>query len=102
MASKNPFAALSKRWKKGSSQLDSDFVFLYNPPLDWSRQEIRLLEILPEREGPFVETTLRRVSLKDLPEYTALSYCWDDAQKTTPIVVNGKTIRVTINLEGPR
>jgi len=60
-------------------------------PLDASRSEIRLLEILGgdelDDDGTMVRCRLSTVSLDDNPDFCALSYVWGDATVTAPISV---------------
>lgn len=70
-------------------------------PLDNTRNEIRLLEVLPAKSGDpeaSVECKLFTCSLNDKPSYTALSYVWGDPNNTKPIIVNCQEVQVTINL----
>ncbi|KAF2127243.1 HET-domain-containing protein [Dothidotthia symphoricarpi CBS 119687] len=69
-------------------------------PLDVTRNEVRLLTILPLVGGPrdLIECELDTCSLDDRPTYTALSYVWGDATKTRPVLVNGHVVHVTTNL----
>jgi hypothetical protein len=61
-------------------------------PLHNARDEIRLLELLPDRsvqppeKGPTIQCLLRHASLRDA-EYLALSYVWGDATQTSNITV---------------
>lgn len=66
-------------------------------PLDKQKREIRLLEIISDREPPICK--LRTVSLDDNPTYAALSYVWGDATIKEDIVVNGSTVQITTNLK---
>ncbi|KAF2750086.1 HET-domain-containing protein, partial [Sporormia fimetaria CBS 119925] len=70
-------------------------------PLDPSRRQIRLLEILPvwktDRQTP-ISARLVIVSLDDEPDYSALSYTWGDGTTTNHIIVDGKRIGCTANL----
>ncbi|KAK5721127.1 hypothetical protein LTR15_007091 [Elasticomyces elasticus] len=55
-------------------------------PLDASKQEIRVLHLLPARDlDDPIRIDLKIVSLKDKPYYEALSYTWGDASDTTEI-----------------
>ncbi|KAJ4257317.1 hypothetical protein NW762_008435 [Fusarium torreyae] len=65
-------------------------------PLDRSRREIRLIEILSVK--PTIVCTLSTVSLDDNPRFSALSYLWGDAGNTKHITVNGITKGVTPSL----
>jgi hypothetical protein len=69
-------------------------------PLDSTRREIRLLELLPipDDEDTLVSWTISVVSLDDQPDYTALSYVWGDASITGTILLNGVRTTVTRNL----
>ena len=42
--------------------------------------------------------TLEPTPLSNLPDYTALSYCWGSPDDTRTVVVNGTNIQVTRNL----
>ncbi|VUC25581.1 unnamed protein product [Clonostachys rosea] len=66
-------------------------------PLNVSRQEIRLIEIL-SAEDPIV-CKISVVSLLEKPRYSALSYVWGDAAIKETIIVNGITIPITVNLK---
>jgi hypothetical protein len=53
-----------------------------------------------ENSGDGVTCSLVYASLIKPPEYTALSYCWGDASKTTKIrIENWGNVEVTTNLE---
>ncbi|KAF2641098.1 hypothetical protein P280DRAFT_378797, partial [Massarina eburnea CBS 473.64] len=64
--------------------------------LDPARKEIRLLEIITTK--PKIVCKLQAVSLLETPAYSALSYVWGDASRTERIVVNGKSITITVSL----
>ena len=70
-------------------------------PLDNARFEVRLLEISTETvaEDTPLSFRLLSASLVVSPEYHAVSYCWGDPNLTETININGKSIRVTVNLE---
>lgn len=94
-------------------------AFSYTP-LDASKDEIRLLRIIPRYSqtntrsallsflgrlqtniwssisSPPVACTLETISLKDCPNYFALSYAWEDLNS---IVINDLKVTITINLE---
>jgi hypothetical protein len=60
-------------------------------PLDESRKEIRVLEVLSSLEdGPTHELRVRFhvVSLLDDPDYSALSYVWGEERDTKPLTVD--------------
>ena len=74
-------------------------IRLYRP-LDFDSFEIRLLQVQDENSGDGVTCSLVYASLIKPPEYTALSYCWGDASKTTKIrIENWGDVEVTTNLE---
>ncbi len=70
-------------------------------PLDFDSFEIRLLELQGKNsDGNDVTCSLVYASLIKPPEYTALSYCWGDASKTTKIrIENWGEVEVTTNLK---
>ncbi|RYP64077.1 hypothetical protein DL771_008936 [Monosporascus sp. 5C6A] len=69
-------------------------------PLDRSRNEIRLIIILPcENDDEPVACRLETASLNDEVEYVAMSYVWGDPSVTKNIVVNDTVFPVTTNLE---
>src|ERR1700685_150080 len=65
---------------------------------------IRLIELQPSSDPEArPECTLRLTTLSDLDDeiiyhYCALSYVWGSSKETTPIVVDGKELHITINL----
>src|SRR5271168_602522 len=67
-------------------------------PLNESRSEIRLLEILSNDDDDVVKCRLSVSSLKDNPEFTALSYVWGDPKITRDIILNNEIFPVTTNL----
>lgn len=68
--------------------------------LDAQIPQIRLLEVSPSKFNTVISCTLRTVSLRDHPNYTAFSYVWEDAQSTAEIVLNDhENFKVTTNLE---
>ncbi|KAF4496026.1 heterokaryon incompatibility (het-6OR allele), partial [Fusarium agapanthi] len=56
-------------------------------PLDRSRREIRVIEILSTK--PKIVCNLSTVSLGQGPEFSAISYLWGDKGKSEAITVNG-------------
>jgi hypothetical protein len=101
-----PRPSLSKSWKKLTSKPGArKHASIYKRRLDWTKQEIRLIMILPQATSPSsvgpsrVEIELHYVSLQDAPKYTALSYAWGDPDVTQSVLVDGKMHEVTINLE---
>lgn len=67
--------------------------------LDYARREIRLLEIHKDDDNSLVCCTTRTLSLNDITNLNALSYCWGDPNVTAPIMVNDHVMNITINLE---
>ena len=57
-------------------------------PLDFTRQQIRLLEILPGGRSDELQAKIIVASLLEEPNYDALSYCWGDSEATFHIVLN--------------
>lgn len=75
--------------------------FRYETQLDRSKEEIRVLKLLPKDQWPISSQPACRmsnVSLKQNPKFSALSYVWGDPSDQKEIVVNGSTKRVTSNL----
>ncbi|KAF2491517.1 HET-domain-containing protein, partial [Lophium mytilinum] len=71
--------------------------YLY-APLNDSRAEIRLLEILPDSGVQTISCSLRSVSLQSNPEYVALSYTWGNPSSSRLIDIDGCPLPVTDNL----
>lgn len=68
-------------------------------PLNPNKREVRLLTILPERNGESpVRCTLQTASLDNPPKFEALSYVWGDALATVGIIVHDLPFNVTTNL----
>ncbi|KXX77936.1 Heterokaryon incompatibility protein 6, OR allele [Madurella mycetomatis] len=69
-------------------------------PLDPSRREIRLLELLATAPGDKVYASCRltTVSLDEKPRFMALSYVWGKPSVTDTILLNGVKRQVTKNL----
>jgi hypothetical protein len=73
-------------------------------PLNASKTEIRLIELLPRATkcssqselGP--RCNLIHVSLDDKPDYAALSYTWGDPRDTQTIMIGSCSVPVTRNL----
>lgn len=71
-------------------------------PLDPTRNEIRLLRLLPARSGASrIRGELFVISLQDDPlqGYEALSYVWGDPAKSADIWIDGKRLGITKNLQ---
>ncbi|MCJ1247936.1 hypothetical protein MMC30_005151 [Trapelia coarctata] len=64
---------------------------------------IHILELYPGQEHDQLECILRQVLLDpgstgSTSSYEALSYVWGDQTRTSPLICNGREIRVTTNL----
>ncbi|KAF2160958.1 hypothetical protein M409DRAFT_59485 [Zasmidium cellare ATCC 36951] len=76
---------------------------LYSP-LDRTAREIRLINIMPLREGQPDDTLIRcsmythRLRRRDQHTYAALSYVWGDPDDTVEAQINGHTRCITRNL----
>ena len=57
-------------------------------PLDFTRQQIRLLEILPGGRSDELQVKILVASLLERPDYDALSYCWGDSEARFRIILN--------------
>ena len=57
-------------------------------PLDFTRQQIRLLEILPGGRSDELQVKIFVASLLEKPNYDALSYCWGDSEASFRIILN--------------
>ncbi|KAI0097554.1 heterokaryon incompatibility protein-domain-containing protein [Nemania sp. FL0031] len=68
-------------------------------PLDPTRREIRLLEIVKGTNSGPIECVFHIVSLEDDIEFAALSYVWGSSDITKEILLNGQRRDVTKNLE---
>lgn len=68
------------------------------PYKELQTNEIRLIELLPNRSDVQVECRLSTVSLDDLPSYEALSYVWGDASITRTITCDERAVQVTLSL----
>jgi Heterokaryon incompatibility protein (HET) len=87
-------------------------------PIDSSKHEIRLIEILPSNGNPEstapipqgskpsdeplrprVRCRMKRICLDDSPVYPALSYSWGDANDKRQIVLNDMEVSVNASLE---
>ncbi|KAF2649711.1 HET-domain-containing protein, partial [Lophiostoma macrostomum CBS 122681] len=68
-------------------------------PLDRSLQQIRLISIVPEAEGP-IQCTIKHVDLDadKTPDYRALSYVWGPPSDVQRIRVNDQDFVVRSNL----
>ncbi|KAF5672892.1 heterokaryon incompatibility protein (het-6OR allele) [Fusarium denticulatum] len=65
-------------------------------PLDRSRRQIRLVEILSTK--PKIVCNLTTVSLDEDTQFSAISYLWGDKGKTEPTTVNGVEQFITTSL----
>jgi len=75
-------------------------------PLDESKSQIRLLEILSPSylpDGDDIRVRFHTVSLSDKPRFCALSYLWGDPSDTEPVTIEigfrkTTTLQITKNL----
>jgi hypothetical protein len=73
--------------------------FNYEPlPIGARRDAVRLIELLPDDNDSEIRCNLQAVFLTDSIQYEAISYYWGDPANTTPIFVNGKTLKIIVNL----
>jgi hypothetical protein len=63
-----------------------------------TKTSFRVLELLPGVEGDPISCLLRSVHWADLPVYEAISYAWGDPMARAPVIVDGKSLDVTVNL----
>jgi hypothetical protein len=63
-----------------------------------TKTSFRVLELLPGVEGDLISCRLRSVHWAELPVYEAISYAWGDPKARAPVIVNGKSLEVTVNL----
>ena len=67
--------------------------------LDFRSHQIRLLKILPARDGAgMICCNLKTADLDDGPNFTALSYAWGSPHQTRDIHLNGRRTTVRKNL----
>jgi hypothetical protein len=59
----------------------------------------RVFELLPGVESEPISCLLRSVHWADLPVYEAISYAWGDPKNRALVIVDGKSLDVTVNLE---
>jgi hypothetical protein len=69
---------------------------LYFPLVE--AQIIRLVELAPGARGDPVVIRLFIAELEHHPEYEAISYVWGNTEDTVPILCNGRTLDITMNL----
>jgi Heterokaryon incompatibility protein (HET) len=67
--------------------------------LNQDRQEIRHLTVHSGGFNDEIRCKLTPVSLTQKPAYTALSYCWGDANDCVEITIDDQQIAVTKSLE---
>ncbi|CAN9240591.1 unnamed protein product [Alternaria alternata] len=77
---------------------DSEVIFVYES-VNRFLQEIRLICIIPEADGP-IKCKLKRVNLQSnrTPDYRALSYTWGAPDPVQKIAVNNQSFFVRQNL----
>lgn len=68
-------------------------------PLDIGQNEIRLIKLQdPIKSQPLCGNIIR-VPLSAELRYWALSYCWGSLARKRTIILDGKTLQITVNLE---
>ncbi|KAF7539643.1 hypothetical protein G7054_g1984 [Neopestalotiopsis clavispora] len=80
-----------------SSRVDGPDIYTHHK-LDLSRQQIRILRLLPGERFQPIQCSLYTAYLSAHPPYEALSYAWGDATDREPIVVENYLCEVTANL----
>ncbi|KAF2247175.1 HET-domain-containing protein, partial [Trematosphaeria pertusa] len=70
------------------------------PSINASDGETRLIELLPGAFSDQINVRLSRATITGCTEYDALSYVWGQEISTTPALVNGIPVKITVNLEG--
>jgi hypothetical protein len=88
-----------RREQEFPSTLFNNYLDKIYTPLKSIKNEIRLLKISPSLEEEPLRCSLEPISLDDNARYTALSYCWGDANDRADITVNGRCISATRTLE---
>ena len=86
----NPEAAVKSSQAVGSNQP------LYFPLVE--AQIIRLVELAPGARDAPVVIRLFIAELEHHPEYDAISYVWGNPEDTLPILCNGRSFDITVNL----
>jgi hypothetical protein len=59
----------------------------------------RVLELLPGVKGDAIDCRLRGEEWANSPVYEAISYAWGDPTARALVIVDGKRLDVTVNLE---
>lgn len=74
-------------------------LFKYSPLRD-SSEETRLITLLPASNSTDpIRCKLTHVRFKGIKDYEALSYTWGNSKSKKKILMNGKTVAVTENLQ---
>ena len=60
--------------------------------------DIRLLQLQPGPHGSRIECHIKHVDLDNDPAYEALSYVWGDPSNRVPIMLNGLSVTISVNL----
>jgi hypothetical protein len=71
---------------------------LQYPPLDHSKDSLRLLTLHPGGWPGLIRCELSATTFSENPEYDALSYAWGDSKRTKAIRVNGTKVHIKENL----
>lgn len=75
-----------------------DFANKMYRPLDESKNQIRLVHLLPGIDSDDLHCRFSMISLDDDSSFEALSYVWGDEKDRMPVQVEGKEVTVTRNL----
>lgn len=85
------------KFSTGSSIFSSQAELYKHEALESWRQQIRLLKVKQDKNGP-IRCTLHIFDLKTAPVYAALSYTWGPELPACNILVDGKLLSVRPNL----
>ncbi|KAH9220332.1 heterokaryon incompatibility protein-domain-containing protein [Leptodontidium sp. 2 PMI_412] len=64
-----------------------------------TKTSFRVLELLLGEDDDPISCILRLAEWVDLPAYEAISYAWGDPKARVPVIVDGKWLNVTVNLQ---
>lgn len=59
---------------------------------------MRLLKLETMVGSEVLHCTMITARLKDTPDYSVISYTWEDGEEKTPLVINGRTVLITKTL----
>ena len=84
---------MSSAWDVGSQGR-----YTYESLQDQPSNTIRLISLKPGDKNDTIRCDLTTVQLSRSFKYSALSYVWGEQQRSLIILVNGKTLRIGVNL----